>query len=287
MRAGSWNVDMPIPGLFYLPYTMKYKLLLMVGALLMSYGMSGAQQKEKQPPTVYIIGDSTVKNGQDRGDRGQWGWGHFLALWMDLDKVSVENHAIGGRSSRSFLSEGRWEKIRSQLKEGDYVLIQFGHNDGGELNTGRARGSLKGTGEEYEDIIYSKPDQKELEGKSDRVYTYGHYLRRYIDDTRKAGATPVICSPVPRNRWKDGKILRDDSYALWAKEVAERKRVPFVDLGKAVADKYDILGEVLVKDYFSGDHTHTSLKGAWMNAETVIELIKGLKHCRLKTVLKN
>src|SRR5690242_20304706 len=104
-------------------------------------------------PTLYIIGDSTVKNGKGKGDGGLWGWGNFLAEGFDTSKIAVRNFALGGRSSRTFITEGHWDDVLSQLKKGDYVIMQFGHNDGGPLDdTARARGTIKGTGEETRDI---------------------------------------------------------------------------------------------------------------------------------------
>src|SRR5688500_7180350 len=95
---------------------------------------------QKEKPVLYIIGDSTVRNGDGSGRNGQWGWGSFLSQYFDTTKISVQNHALGGRSSRTFITEGRWEKIHAALKEGDYVIMQFGHNDAGALDdTARAR----------------------------------------------------------------------------------------------------------------------------------------------------
>jgi len=242
--------------------------------------------QETYKPVVYTIGDSTVKNGQDKGDREQWGWGRFIPLWF-TDAVLFENHAIGGRSSRSFITEGRWNTVYQKLQPGDYVIIQFGHNDGGEMNTGRARGSIKGIDDKYEDILLTNVDNKENEGKNERVYTYGHYLRQYINQTKEKGAIPIVCSLVPRNRWENSKVTRDTTYAIWAQQVAEEENVPFIPLHTLVANQYDIWGEVLVKDFFSGDHTHTSLKGALINAETVARAVKKLDNCDLKKYLKD
>ncbi|HEY0039157.1 MAG TPA: SGNH/GDSL hydrolase family protein, partial [Flavisolibacter sp.] len=85
---------------------------------------------QKEKPTFYIIGDSTVRNGSGSGQNQQWGWGSFIAEHFDTTKISIQNHAIGGRSSRTFINEGRWDKIMKDLKKGDYVIMQFGHNDG-------------------------------------------------------------------------------------------------------------------------------------------------------------
>src|SRR6476620_5970302 len=100
-------------------------------------------------PTLFIVGDSTVKNGT----RGAFGWGEKIGALFDQNKIKIQNRAIAGRSSRTFLSEGRWDKILADAQPGDYVIIQMGHNDGGRLDDpARARGSLPGTGEETREI---------------------------------------------------------------------------------------------------------------------------------------
>src|SRR4051812_34450912 len=83
----------------------------------------------QEKPVLYIIGDSTVKNGSGTGSDKLWGWGSFLASYFDTTRIDVQNHAIGGRSSRTFITDGRWDKILASLKKGDYVIMQFGHND--------------------------------------------------------------------------------------------------------------------------------------------------------------
>ena len=93
-------------------------------------------------PALYLIGDSTVRNST----AGQMGWGDPLVREFDPAKISVVNRAIGGRSSRTFLTEGRWDAVMAHLKPGDFVLMQFGHNDGGKTNDERCRASLSGIG---------------------------------------------------------------------------------------------------------------------------------------------
>lgn len=232
-------------------------------------------------PTVYLIGDSTVKNGSGLGQSGMWGWGAFLPDHFDTTRVRIQNRALGGRSSRTFLTEGLWEKVLVALKPGDYVLMQFGHNDGGPLNTGRARASLKGTGDEAQEAVM------EATGKPEVVRTYGWYLRRYIQDAKAKGATPVVLSLVPRNVWKDGKIVRaDGDYGKWAADVARAENVPFIDLNERVARTYDALGDSvnLKRTYFVEDHTHTNEAGARLNAATVAE---GLRALGLKPLTKH
>src|SRR6185503_7303801 len=95
-------------------------------------------------PTLFVIGDSTANNNAN----GARGWGDPFVGYFDPAKINVLNRARAGRSSRTFFAEGLWEKVLQEMKPGDFVLIEFGHNDGGPLDTGRARGSLFGTGEE-------------------------------------------------------------------------------------------------------------------------------------------
>ncbi|HXB96168.1 MAG TPA: rhamnogalacturonan acetylesterase [Puia sp.] len=250
----------------------KYLLLLL---------LSGAALRH-QRPTLYIIGDSTVKNGKGKGDGGLWGWGNFLDGSFDTTRIAVRNYALGGRSSRTFITEGHWEQVLSQLKPGDYVIMQFGHNDGGPLDdTARARGTIKGTGEETRDIY--NPIMK----KTETVHTYGWYMRQYVSDTRAKGATPIICSQIPRDMFKDGKTLRASvDYGGWAKETATTTGAWFIDLNAIIADQYDRLGEDSVKGFFPGDHTHTNEAGARLNAAAVVTGLRGLKGLSLDAYLK-
>ena len=233
-------------------------------------------------PTLYIIGDSTVRNGKGRGDGGLWGWGDWLGGSFDTTRIAVRNYALGGRSSRTFITEGHWEQVRSQLKPGDFVIMQFGHNDGGALDdTARARGTIKGIGEETKDIY--NPIMK----KNETVHTYGWYMRQYVNDIKAAGATAIICSPIPRDMFKDGKVLRaSGDYGGWAKEVADATGARFIDLNAIIADQYDKLGADSVKEFFPGDHTHTNEAGARLNAAAVVTGLRGLQGLALERYLK-
>lgn len=237
----------------------------------------------KAKPVLYIIGDSTVRNGDGSGKNGQWGWGSFLATHFDTGRISLQNHAMGGRSSRTFLTEGRWDKIRATLKKGDYVLMQFGHNDASPLDdTARARGTINGIGTESKEIWNPITKQKEV------VYTYGHYMRRYIGEAKAKGALPVVCSLVPRNNWKEGKIVRSDSsYGLWARNLADQAGVPFIDLNNLIADHYEAMGAKQVATFFPYDHTHTEKEGALLSAAIVAKAIAGSKPGKLHRFLRN
>lgn len=255
-----------------------------LSAVLLLAGWSGGARPQ-EGPTVFVIGDSTVKNGSGRGEGGLWGWGDFLAEHFDLDRVGVENHALGGRSSRTFQTEGLWADVLGRVKPGDWVVMQFGHNDGiAPDDPQRPRGSLRGTGKETYEIIHPQT------GRPETVYTYGHYMRTYIEDTLERGATPIVVSPVPRNMWEqDGTVVRDDQgYALWAREVAEEEGVPFVDLHERVARRYEAEGPAAVRaKYFVEDHTHTTEAGARLSAAAFVEGLRALDDLPLVRLLKD
>lgn len=222
-------------------------------------------------PSVFVIGDSTANNNAN----GAQGWADPFIRLFDVNKINVRNRARAGRSSRTFLTEGLWDKVLQEVKSGDVVLIQFGHNDGGSLDTARARGSLPGTGEETKEIM--RPD-----GGKEAVQTFGWYLRRYIADTRAKGATPILLSLTVRNIWKDGKVERGSGrFGQWAREVALDQGVQFLDLTTLIADEYEKLGPEKVQSLFAGDHTHTSPSGAELNAALVIRGLKALQDCQL------
>ncbi|MGF7140787.1 rhamnogalacturonan acetylesterase [Roseimarinus sediminis] len=232
--------------------------------------------KEQQKPTLYLIGDSTVKNGRGDGSGGLWGWGDPLVQYFDTTKIDVKNHARGGTSSRTYRSLGLWNEVLEKLQPGDYVLMQFGHNDSGALNDSlRARGTIKGVGDESEAIVNL------LTGEHEVVHSYGWYMRQFIQEVKSKGARPVIIAPIPRNKWENGKVPRNDnSYGGWAREVAESESIPFIDLNEKLAAAMEVLGEEQVTGqlFFQHDHTHTTAKGAIVAASKVVEGLKELDH---------
>jgi rhamnogalacturonan acetylesterase len=234
-------------------------------------------------PTMYIIGDSTVRNGNGNGGSGKWGWGSFMHLMVDTTRMVVRNNALGGTSTRTYLYNDRWQSIVDKLKKGDVVLIQFGHNDGGMLaDTARARGTKKGVGEETEEVF--NPILK----KQQVVHTYGWYLRKYVREAKERGAIPYLCSPVPRNIWVDGKIKRSfkDTHAAWTRQVAMEEKVCFIDLNTLVTDKYDEVGEAKVAQYFVDEPTHTGEAGAKLNASIVAGELRKEGVCSLKQFIR-
>jgi rhamnogalacturonan acetylesterase len=211
---------------------------------------------------IFLIGDSTVQNKT----RGFQGWGTPFAKWVDPKLFVVENRASGGRSSRSFLRERLWDAVLEKLQPGDFVIMQFGHNDSESVESGL--GSLPGTGAETREVTWK--------GTVESVRTYGGYLARYVADAKAKGATPVICSPVPINQWKGKKILRSRrEYAKWADETARTHGVPFVDLGEVVANRYEGMGKDSVQSmcFNEWDEIHTTPIGAVVIAECLAKAI--------------
>ena len=228
-------------------------------------------------PGLYIIGDSTVRNT----NRPQCGWGEMIKEFFDTAQLSINNQAMAGRSTRTFIKEGRWDKVLLTLKKGDYVIMQFGHNEGSKPDTSKAgyRGVLKGTGDETVALTWK-------DSTIETVHTYGWYLKKFVNDAKSKGATVIFCSMIPRNEFRDGKVQRaNNDYGRWAKEVAESEGAFFVDLNAITADKYDQLGSIEVKKFFPGDHTHTNEDGARLNAASVTEGLKLLKNCSLNKFL--
>ena len=240
--------------------------------------------RKKGSPVVFVIGDSTAKNGKDDGSNGQWGWAHFFSDCFDTTKVSVENHALGGRSSRTYISEGLWAKVLDGIQPGDYVLIQFGHNDAGPFNTGRARASLPGNGDADTTVVM------EATGKKETIHSFGWYMRKYAQDTKAKGATPILLSHIPRNMFTTrdsvAVIRNTNNFGKWTREAAAMENVPYLDANKIIADKLDKLGKDAIQLLYHGDHTHTSKAGAILNAQTIAEGIRGLKNCELAKLLK-
>lgn len=252
---------------------MIYKKILFFTALVLLFAF-GYQQK----PTLYIIGDSTVRNA----NKETWGWGTLIPDFFDSSKIDISNQAMAGRSTRTFIKEGRWDRVLSTLKKGDYVMMQFGHNEGSKPDTTRKgyRGVLKGTGEDTLQLTW--PD-----GTKEVVHSYGWYIEKFISDTKAKGATPIVLSMIPRNEFKDGKVIRaSEDYGKWAKEGAEEGGAFFIDLNAITADKYDRAGPDEVKKFFPGDHTHTNKAGAYVNAASVVEGLKMQKNISLNNFLK-
>ncbi len=218
-------------------------------------------------PTLHIVGDSTVRSS---GNKGMFGWGERIAPFFDAQKINVVNHAIGGRSARTYFTEGRWDKVAAQIKSGDFVIIQFGHNDQGRIgdpaNKNRADG--KGTGDEVSED--TKPD-----GTKEQVHTFGWYMSKFAGEAKTKGATVIIAAPIPhKDRWEKGRDF--EALAGWDAEVAKKSDALFLDLTLVVTDTYKKIGSTNVAALFADKGTHTTDSGAQTNAICVVSGLKSL-----------
>jgi rhamnogalacturonan acetylesterase len=257
------------------------RFILVVTAILLAVPCTAsADDPAPRMPTLFIVGDSTVKTGT----KGQQGWGDPIVALFDKTKIKVENHAIGGRSSRTFQTEGRWDKILAVAQPGDFVLVQMGHNDGGPLDdAARARGSIRGIGDETKEIDNPITKKKEI------VHTYGWYMRKYITDARDKKMTPIILAAIPhcpQKQVQEGDVEKNN-YVVWSEEVAKAEKAEFVSLNKIIMAKYAELtpADVKAKYFTQADNTHSSPAGAQLNAACVAEGVRELKDCKLREYL--
>lgn len=200
--------------------------------------------------------------------------------FFDTSGISVENCAVEGRSSRTYITEGLWNRLLPALREGDYLIIDFGHNDNNPLNTGLCRGTIPGIGDESKKMVL------ERDGSWEIIHTYGYYMRMYIRQAKAKGVKVILLSHTPANQWENGRMKRcTQTYRKWTMELAQQENVYFVDLNELTAAKFDLIGEDKAKSYYK-DMVHTTKEGAIMNAVSVVEGIRDLKHCKLKKYLK-
>lgn len=244
------------------------------------------QNRQQGKPMVFLCGDSTGKN-EDSNPDGMWGWGSQGYTVFDANKCVFQNQAKAGRSTRTYIDEGRWDEVYNSLQKGDVVLIQFGHNDIGGIKDGKERGVIASAKDSC--AVY----RMESSGIYQVIYSYGWYLKKMIRDTQEKGAIPVLLSLTPRNEWHEGNghsrgfiypvkektgksyiERRNETYGSWCRTVARETGCEFVDIHNITANALDKMGSKKAASYFKNDHTHTSLKGAQLNAQS---LAKGLR----------
>ena len=255
-------------------------LLLLVTAFI----LFSAFRADKPFITIFTIGDSTMGNKKLDGGNPERGWGMMLPGFFSED-IRVDNHAANGRSSKSFITEGRWEKVISQVKKGDYVFIQFGHND---EKTDSARHTDPGT-------------------------TFDDNLRRFVNETRAKGGIPVLFNSIVRRNFvqpkdasiakdarqtpgeqelpKEGSVLFDThgAYLDSPRNVAKEMGVVFIDMNKITHDLVQGLGSVESKKLYMfvepgkipafpkgrEDNTHLNIYGARTIAGLTVDAIAG------------
>jgi lysophospholipase L1-like esterase len=219
-------------------------------------------------PTFHIVGDSTVRSGGT--GVGLWGWGERIAPFFDTNKINVVNHAIGGRSARTFFTEGRWQKVVETIKPGDFVIVQFGHNDQGRIGDPAMKGRPDGKGIGDETVEDTKPD-----GTQELVHTFGWYMAQFITEAKAHGATAIICSPIPhKQRWENGRDFAN--IADWDEQVAKNHGALYFDLTLVITADYKKIGAEKVVTFFADKGTHTTDSGAQFNAAHVIAGLKSL-----------
>jgi len=227
-----------------------------------------------QKTTVYCIGDSTMANKKDPDKNPEHGWAQVLQPFF-TDKIVIENKAVNGRSTKSFINEKRWDSVYKKLKKGDYVLIEFGHND-----------------EKIEDSArYTNPHT-----------AYRYNLIRFVKETREKGAFPILLTSITRRNFNEKGVLvpTHGDYPLETRLTAQEYKVPFIDMeyytekleqsyGPEKSKKLHLHFKAGENPYYEkdkADDTHLSLKGAQSVAQIFVEQLKLLKEPEIEK-LKN
>ncbi len=239
---------------------MIHRLLLLL-ALSLAGGVQAAETP-RNPPRIFLIGDSTMANKPlELPERG---WGMALPALLQ-EGVKVENHAVNGRSTKSFIDEERWDQVRAALEPGDWLIIQFGHND---------------------------EKQEDPRRYADPATTYRDNLRRFVREARARGATPLLATPVCRRKFDAAGTLVDThgAYPDAVRAVAMAERVPLLDLERATAAWLQAAGPEASKAFFmwiapgahpkllegKQDDTHFVAAGAEHVARLAVEEIRRL-----------
>lgn len=215
-----------------------------------------------QQITIYTIGDSTMADKKNPEINPEYGWGQVLPHFFNAD-VKIDNRAVNGRSTRSFINENRWDSIYKNLKAGDYVFIQFGHND-------------------------QKINDSKRYTNSHTAYHYN--LIKFVLEAREKGATPVLFTSIARRNFNEYGTLVDThgTYPLEVRLVSQEFQVPFIDLlylTENLEESYGIEGSKNLHLHFEPgenpyykegkhDDTHLSKLGATEVAKLAVEEIK-------------
>lgn len=216
-------------------------------------------------PTLFIVGDSTASLDRDLG------WGEHIGHYFDTHRINIANRAIAGRSSRTFITEGHWEKVLAEMKPGDFLLLQMSHNDAGKLDGPTARGSLPKLDDSSEDL----PQVTGLfQGRTETVRSYGWYMRLMIHDAEAKGVQVSLLTPTVRDNWNNGHIERDFGYGEMIRELAKEEHLPLIDMNSVAVTRFEAMGQERTDRLFPKDHTHTSAQGAELNAQNVVDALK-------------
>ncbi len=234
---------------------MKKRAFYILFIVAITFGCKTADK----PFTIYTIGDSTMADKKTEV-YPETGWCQGLGEYFD-EFVKVDNHAVNGRSSKNFIDEGRWQAVFDSLKPGDFVFIQFGHNDQ----------------KDYDSTRYTTP-----------FGTYSENLERFVSETREKGATPVLFTSIVRRKFgEDGKLVdTHGEYLLAVKSVAKEMNVPLIDLQKLTENWVNSIGDEPSKKMYlwtepddkfpegRKDDTHLSADGAKKVAQLALDECK-------------
>lgn len=246
-----------------------YKILFLTTFLVI--GCKNTQLSDDDSSIViYTIGDSTMANKPNPSENPERGWVQMLNQFF-TDKVMIKNHAVNGRSTKSFRTLNNWQPILDSLQPGNYVFIQFGHNDGKDTDPQR----------------YTNPQT-----------AYRHNLIRYIEETRAKGAIPILFSSIARRKFNEQGVLLDShgNYTLIARLVAQEMNVPFYDmqyLTELLEESYGVEGSKKLHLHFAinennfipegiTDNTHLSILGATEISKIFVNELKKQQHPLMK-----
>ena len=249
-------------------------------------------------PAIFICADSTAKNNAN----GAQGWGTAIAPYFDPAKVTVNNVAHAGTSSRTYYNNpGDWPSVLPKIKSGDYLLLVFGINDGGPPRSVKDRGSIPGLGDDT--VTLPKDD-----GTAETAHTYGWYMSKMTTDAEARGAHVYLLTVTTRDIWtnpratfrdatitaqQDGYDPKDDriergtakgSYTQWTKDLGEKLHVPVLDLTNLEADKLEQMGRAAVMVNYV-DHNHTKPAGADIVAAAIVSGLKAFKNSPFTAML--
>lgn len=246
----------------------------MFGADSRKWAFSVSGKRNGNNPILFLVGDSTMIP--------DYGWGEEGIKLFDEERITVLNCGRGGETTRSEINSGRWERIVNELRPGDFVLIDLGQNDDcSSLNTGKAKGTLPGNGDEGQKVVIAK------DGREETVYSYGHYMRLMGAQAKAKGAHVLFVSYTAWNIWEDGKLNyeRGKQFADWTKEAAGQIGVYYLDLFQYEYDYYSALGFDKTQPYFRDD-SHLAQPGAEFTARHFAEQLREYKECPLGAYLK-
>jgi lysophospholipase L1-like esterase len=197
---------------------------LLAGSLLLPVLRASAEDEQPARPTLFLIGDSTMANKPVVPANPERGWGQILPTYLK-ETIRLENHAVNGRSTKSFLDEGRWAAITNKLKAGDWVIVQFGHNDEKEADSKR----------------FTRP-----------FGSFQTNLARYVSETRAAGAQPILATPVVRRAFDAAGKLKDThgDYPVAVRQIAAELKVPLLELNARSATLVEGLGPERAKKLY-------------------------------------